>query len=112
MHSALFKVTPAGAQRGQQGQGVRGAMVLEDALEHRVGGRFVGIREGVCGCVHRDLSVAAAWAYPGSSRWRRCAPAGVTVNNAMWMRRGVREDRTVVSHMLLALHGFPGRGMS
>jgi len=27
------------------------------------------------------------------------------------MRRGVREDMTVVSHIVLALLGFPGRGM-
>jgi hypothetical protein len=65
---------------------MRSAMVLEDPLEHGVGGRFVPIREGMGGCVHRDLSGAAAWVHrdPRSGR-DACAPAGVpSLNQGDW----------------------------
>jgi hypothetical protein len=34
-------------------------VILEDALEHGVGGRFAALREGVRGWVHSPLSLAA-----------------------------------------------------
>src|SRR5215218_8092067 len=55
---------------------MRGAMVLKDALEQRIGGRFAGIREGVGGCVHRALSVVVTCASPASTRGPRRAPTG------------------------------------
>ena len=75
LHTRAGEQQHGGRQYGEQGRAVRGAMVLEDALEHRIGGRFAWISEGVCRCIHRDLAVVAGCASPESSRGLRRAHA-------------------------------------
>ena len=68
LHTRAGAQQHGGCQPRQQGHGVRGAMVLENAPEHGVGGRFVWISKGVRACFHREPSVARVRASPGASR--------------------------------------------
>ena len=68
LHTRAGSPQHSGRQPRQKGHGERGAMVLEDAPEHGVSGRFAWISKGVRRCFHRALSMAIVRAYSASSR--------------------------------------------
>ena len=69
---------------------MRGTVVLEDALEHGIGGRFTAIRKGVRGGIHGKRSLAAACAAAEPARWPRPARGCPPVTKARGRRRHVR----------------------